>query len=208
MQFISIGLDHDDPVRSQRWSSERLEYWLQKSRESLKVAIVRAIDEGSKETKELAIREFAMRLNCPRREIERRIFSEKVTVERARGTIRFSAKPIDLKYFRVAQMKKGVSVNTGERNKVYSHAFGPNIKRLGGNVFIRSTASRLPIIKIRGVSLARLAKDLDMPNRLGQFFRRTVKRKIVENTFVFSTIRIGRQNRQRVLAARLAHGIR
>ena len=67
-----------------------------------------------------------------------------------RGAIR-----IPLKYFGARQTKKGVSYRIGKqgsRSKI-SNAFGPNIPRLGGNVWVREGKSRLPIRKLYGPSV-------------------------------------------------------
>lgn len=67
-----------------------------------------------------------------------------------RGVIR-----IPLKYFGARQTKKGVSYRIGKqgsRGKI-SNAFGPNIPRLGGHVWVREGKARLPIRKLYGPSV-------------------------------------------------------
>ena len=163
-----------------QWNSEALEKNLLLARERIQVAITSAIRDGSRETKEVAVREFAAKLRCDRRLIEKRITTERVTIYRARGTVRILARRIDLKHFNPMQQKKGVSVTT-DKARFYRRAFGPNVPRLGGNVFVRDQKSRLPIRKIPGVSLVNVGDSSGITHKLEVYFRTTVRRKIKEN---------------------------
>lgn len=183
--FISISLDVPGALSrvskgGLQWNSEALEKNLLLARERIQVAITSAIRDGSKETKEVAVREFAAKLRCDRRLIEKRITTERVTIYRARGTVRILARRIDLKHFNPTQQKKGVSVTT-DKARFYRRAFGPNVPRLGGNVFVRDQKSRLPIKKIPGVSLVNVADSSGITHKLEVYFRTTVRRKIKEN---------------------------
>lgn len=183
--FISISLDVPGALSrvskgGLQWNSEALEKNLLLARERIQVAITSAIRDGSRETKEVAVREFAAKLRCDRRLIEKRITTERVTIYRARGTVRILARRIDLKHFNPMQQKKGVSVTT-DKARFYRRAFGPNVPRLGGNVFVRDQKSRLPIRKIPGVSLVNVGDGSGITHKLEVYFRTTVRRKIKEN---------------------------
>lgn len=183
--FISISLDVPGALSrvskgGLQWNTEALEKNLLLARERVQVAITSAIRDGSKETKEHAVREFSVKLRCDRRLIEKRITTERVTIYRARGTVRILAKRIDLKHFNPIQQKKGVAVTT-DKARFYKRAFGPDIARLGGNVFVRDQKSRWPIRKIPGVSLVAVAEKSGMTHNLEVYFRTTVRRKIKEN---------------------------
>lgn len=185
MSFISISLEVPGAFAKVskgglQWNSAALERNLLLARERVQKAITSAIRVGAQETKEFAVKEFASKLACDRRLIEKRITAERVTIYRARGTVRILAKRIDLKHFNPKQIDNGVSVRT-DKQRFYRGAFGPNIPRLGGNVFMRREKSRLPIAKILGVSLVRVANKSDLTHRLEVHFRTTVRRKIREN---------------------------
>lgn len=72
----------------------------------------------------------------------------------ARLKLNRTARP-SLKYFGARQTKKGVSYRISKKSarKTINGAFGPNIPRLGGNVYLRTSKKRLPIRKLHGPSV-------------------------------------------------------
>ena len=68
-------------------------------------------------------------------------------------TMEESRRP-SLKAFGARQTRRGVTyrIKRGGKRKRIASAFGPNIDRLGGNVFVRVGKSRLPIAQRRGPS--------------------------------------------------------
>lgn len=165
-----------------QFTTAALEANLRLSDQATQEAIVSAIREASLEAREIAVQQLSSRLNCDRRLIEARVKSEEVSVAKARGTIRIMQNRIDLKHFRTEQTAKGVTVKTGSgRDRFYRGAFGPNIKRLGGNVFRRQTKDRLPIKKARGVSLVRVANESGISELVRIQFQYRARIKIKSN---------------------------
>ena len=121
----------------------------------IKKAIISAIEQATSEAQQIAIEHFKAKLDCNDEYIRSRV--RKVPVlgsVKYRGRIKISAKRIDLKHFRPVQTARGVRIGT----VFYRGAFGPNIPRLGRNVFNRVGKDRLPIRKRRGVSLVAVAR--------------------------------------------------
>lgn len=146
----------------------------------IKRAILTAIQEASNESRKVAVDLFSGVVRCPQSQIEDRIKSYRVTESQPLGTIVVLNKPIDLRHFRPRQLPTGVVVKTGPGlHKFYRSAFGPDIKRLGGNVFKRKSKSRTPIAKIPGVRLVAVAKryGIDEKVRIDFQYRARVKMK-------------------------------
>jgi hypothetical protein len=78
-----------------------------------------------------------------------------VRVEGGRQSNRRTGR-LDLSYFKPIQTAVGVSIIIYKRRGITQirSAFGPNIPRLGHNVFKRKGKARLPIRKLPGVSVA------------------------------------------------------
>jgi hypothetical protein len=70
-------------------------------------------------------------------------------------TVQREARP-PLKRFGAKQKKKGVSYRISKKGsrQTIKNAFGPNIPKLNGHVFVRSGKKRLPIRMLYGVSVA------------------------------------------------------
>ena len=155
-----------------------LEHNLKSADEAIAKAITDAIRDASLETKAMAISELTSEIGGNADEVRARVKSEKVTRFRARGTVFISGKRIPLSRFKRTQTAEGVKVRVGARSRVYKSAFGPNIPRLGGNVFRRQTKNRLPIRKVPGVSLTKIAKSTGLVERLRYHLRNQSRIKI------------------------------
>lgn len=67
---------------------------------------------------------------------------------------------ISLKEFKARQTTKGVSAAPWGVRHVFTGTFGPNVGKLGGHVFKRSSAARFPIQKLFGPAIPReIVKD-------------------------------------------------
>ncbi len=165
-----------------QFTAAALEQNLALADEVTKAALLEAIQEASDETRAFAIDRLGAEVRCDRQLISDRIKSYPVTANKPLGTIVVLRKPIDLRHFRPQQNGKGVTVRTTRgRSKFYRHAFGPNIKRLGGNVFLRRTKERLPIVKIRGVSLVTVAQSRGIDEELRVKFQYLARVKMKRN---------------------------
>jgi hypothetical protein len=190
--FISITLQPpNSPVvkRSKggvQFMASALEANLKTASVQVQGAITAAIQYAVNETKTLAVQQLSSKVACDRRQIESRVTSRPVTIRSSSWSIRIRQKRIDLKHFLPIQTKAGVSVNTGYRSRFYKGAFGPDIKRLGGNVFRRKTRDHLPISKIHGVSLVSVAKSIGLQAKLQQKFYHTARVRIKRNMALVS----------------------
>ena len=67
---------------------------------------------------------------------------------------------LSLKEFKARQVRRGVSAAPWGKRQVFKSAFGPRISALGGHVFHRTGADRLPIKKMWGPAIPReIVKD-------------------------------------------------
>ena len=85
---------------------------------------------------------------------------KEATVQRLISEVSGTGRGISLKYFGARQVKSGVSVAVKKgKRKILTSAFGPNIARLGGNVFERAGKERTPIVKKFGPGAALMLKS-------------------------------------------------
>lgn len=77
----------------------------------------------------------------------------KDAAEHQRGMLYIDdSKTLPLNAFEAKQTDEGVAVkfsSFGGFNAVYLHAFGPDIPKLGRNIYVRATKMRFPLIKIK-----------------------------------------------------------
>ena len=92
-----------------------------------------------------------------RRQVKKRLAStaEGSVIE---GVVWATGSPISLKYFRPRQIKAGTKAKYGGKWHLHKSAFmGPRpgtvSKKLGGNVFVRTSGNRFPIEKLFGPSV-------------------------------------------------------
>lgn len=127
----------------------------------------------------MAIEELSKATGCPIRHIQERVKAEKVTPYNPRGNVQILSKRIALKYFQPKQTRNGVRVKVGKRTKTYSHAFMP--RKLQGHVMQRVGLQKLPIRKVPGVSLPRIARLNKIDSMLLEHFHAKAKRYIKQN---------------------------
>lgn len=166
------------------FNAEALVQNLQAASPAIQKAIMNGIEKASFETRDYARAELSAKLECDNQLIYERVTSDKVTLNRPLGHVRISAKRIALKHFSPMQTKRGVQVRVAGRTKRYRSGFGPNIRRLGGNVFVRKTKRALPIRKIPGVSVAAIAKRTGLDDKLADMFRAQARRHIKRNLLI------------------------
>jgi len=121
-------------------------------------ALVRAVNRVTNTIYGRVIRAIRSQSDIPtiiiRREVKKRLASVSGggAIE---GVIWARGQPLSLKYFRARQVSWGVKAKWGGEWHEYRGAFmGPRpgiiAKRLGGHVFVRTSASRFPIEKLFG----------------------------------------------------------
>ena len=166
--------------------SSALEANLAVASASVQNAITAAIQYAANETKEIAVRELSANVSCNSQLVRDRVFAQRVTIKRSSWSIVIKSKPIDLRHFQPIQQRDGVRVNTGSGSRFYKSAFGPNSKRLGGNAFRRKTDKRLPIQKVRGVTLTSVAQKIRLEEKLKFEFYHKARIRINRNMALVS----------------------
>lgn len=121
-------------------------------------------------------------------------FSAEITVDK-------TERP-GLKYFGARQTKKGVSykIDKGGKRKTIKGAFGPGIDRLGGHVFKRKGKERLPIMKLRGVSIARVYTRRDLVSVSATQIRERMEYESLRRLRALNVTIIRRQGRRQGLS--------
>lgn len=187
-KFITITLETPAlggrrSAGGQQFTTSALEKNLALSDEKTQQAILSAIRDAGQEAKQFAVTLLAENVAADRREIEKRVKVEPVSVSRARGAVIITGKRIDLAHFRPVQHRQGVVVRTGkgEGSRFYKGAFGPNISRLGKGVFRRQTSKRLPIKKMRGLSLVSVARRTGIQEQIRIRFQYLARVKMKRN---------------------------
>lgn len=100
-------------------------------------------------------------INVKKLGLDRRLKREFATESNLNGSINISdSTPIPLKYFGARQVKKGVKYSiikpkAGGTVITVPGAFGPKIKRLGGNVYKRIGKPRTPLRKLPSVKITK-----------------------------------------------------
>ena len=135
-------------------SLNRLGNMLSEVRGGLEKAIARASKRVAKQGVTFISSEIRGKVNIKKKELDKKVLNAKQRGKTGQ-TITLEATPrLPLKYFGARQTKKGVTYKipkSGKKNLARS-AFGPDIPRLGRQVFRRVGKSRLPIQPLFGVS--------------------------------------------------------
>lgn len=94
---------------------------------------------------------------------------------------------LPVKYFKARQVAAGVSfaLRKGQR-KIIKSAFGPNIARLGKNVFMRTTEKRLPIKMLYTTGVANMLNRKEVMIKVKNYIVLNFKR-IYENEIRYYT---------------------
>lgn len=118
-------------------------------------AVAGAINDTAKHAEVFANQQIRKRLNVKKDVVDKVISRTWATPKKPQAVVTVSETArIALKDFDARQTNKGVTyrIEKGGPRKRISDAFGPDIPRLGGNVFRRVGKSRLPIKKLFGPS--------------------------------------------------------
>jgi len=107
-----------------------------------------AVNDTSKKTASAVAKGISARVAIRQKDLKPYIDRTRATAASPSAMVRLSeSERIGLKYFQARQTAKGVTyrISKTEGRKMIPSAFGPNIGRLGGQVFNRRDKSRLPI---------------------------------------------------------------
>lgn len=120
----------------------------------LEKAIARASRRVAKQGVTLISSQIRDKVNIKKQDLDAKVLSTKQRGKTGQMITLKATPRFPLKYFGAKQTKKGVSykIPKGGGKKIAVSAFGPNIPRLGGQVFRRAGKNRLPIIALFGVS--------------------------------------------------------
>jgi hypothetical protein len=142
-------------------SLQRLGNMLSEVRNGLEKAIGRASRRVSGQGVTLISKDIRSKVNIKKEDLDKKVLSAKPSGKTS-ATVTLAATPrFPLKYFGAVQeastekkASRGVLYQIPKKGKksLARGAFGPNIPRLGGHVFRRVGASRLPIQPLFGVS--------------------------------------------------------
>lgn len=152
------------------------------SGKNLMGAMALALEDTTKEAMPLFVDELDAAVNTTRDELSQRVGStEPVARDRFRiqAIVYVTKRPIPLKRFGPVQTSSGVIVKpfASRPAKVFRSGFGPNIPRLGRNVFVREGRKRLPIKIMKGVVL----KDHDVTAEAAASARTAVRAAFSRN---------------------------
>ena len=151
-------------------SLSRVKDALRRKPDLLLKQIVGALNDTAKHEKTNISKLIREKVNIQKRDIDKHIFVTRAYPKHLVATVNLEkTERISLKYFGARQTKKGVTYRISKsatpagrggprRAGRIPDAFGPNIPRLGGNVYRRKRlgdgkkAPRLPIVKLHGPS--------------------------------------------------------
>ncbi len=121
----------------------------------LEKAIARASRRVAKQGVTFISSEIRGKVNIKKKDLDRKVLTTKQRGKTGQVITLEATSRFPLKYFGAKQTKKGVTyqIPSGKgQKKLAVGAFGPNIPRLGGQVFRRAGKNRLPIVPLFGVS--------------------------------------------------------
>lgn len=180
--MIDIEIDQ----RTVRRTYDRL--WFTTGR-NLMGAMALAIDDTTKDAEPLFVNSLASLVNTRHEELAERVGSTQPVARdrfRIQAVIYVTKRPIPLKRFSPIQTSSGVIVKAfaNQPAKVFRSAFGPNVPRLGRNVFVRQGRKRLPIKILPGVVLKNhpVTEDAAQATRpaIAAAFATNMKRRLKE----------------------------
>ena len=134
---------------------QRLGAMLSHIKGGLEKAIARASRRVAKQGVTFISSEIRGKANIKKSDLDRKVLTTKQRGKTGQQITLQATGRFPLKYFGAAQTKKGVTykIESGKgKKKLAAGAFGPNIPRLGGQVFRRVGNNRLPIMPLFGVS--------------------------------------------------------
>lgn len=134
---------------------QRLGAMLSHIKGGLEKAIARASRRVAKQGVTFISKEIRAKVNIKKSDLDRKVLTTKQHGKTGQHITLQATGRFPLKYFGAVQAKKGVTykIESGRgRKRLAVGAFGPNIPRLGGQVFRRVGKNRLPIIPLFGVS--------------------------------------------------------
>ena len=114
-----------------------------------------AVNDTAKQEKVQISARIRERVNIKKKDIDKYISFSRASAGNTSAVLKLSKSArIPLKYFGARQTKAGVTyrIDKGGGRKLAAGAFGPQIPRLGGQVFKRVGKSRFPIRKLLGPS--------------------------------------------------------
>jgi len=157
--------------------------------DGIEVATVAALNDAAFATRSQMVQVLYGTVATDQDRIAAKVTVQRASAANADATIRISDKPISIKHFEPEQAKKGVYYRpsrNGSRAFVRG-GFGPNINRLGRDVFVRVGNSRTPIKRVPGVNLATESEKLGLDVVAGEFFgvafRVLLKRRLSRSIF-------------------------
>lgn len=159
-------------------------------REGLRQVYMRALNEANYGAKRLIVDDLSATINCDRGQIEARIDVEDARQVGASAQIKIREKPlISVRRLQPHQHKTGASyrpLRYGGRVFVKS-GFGPRIPRLGRQIFKREGKKRLPIARVPGVSVAAVARQMDLSKKYESdvrfLFKIAARRLLIRRAF-------------------------
>ncbi len=166
----------------------RVKESLRKHPQKLKRAVAGAINDTAKHERSNISAMIREKVNIKKKDLDKDIHITRATPENLAALVVLEKKSrIDLKYFGAKQTKHGVTyriAKSGGRSRV-PDAFGPQIPRLGGNVFRRVGRERLPIVKLKGPSAWGVFQKYAMTNVVksdaAEFLDRRLKYRLGQN---------------------------
>jgi hypothetical protein len=138
----------------------------------IKQVLLNASNVANHFAKSKAIDFLTAELNCPVGQIQSRVEVTPATASNPYGELAIMDKPlIKTRHFSPVQTRRGVYYRPYRKGsgEYVRHGFGPNIRRLGRNVFVREGKKRMPIRMVPGVSLADAARRIRLEERIRPF---------------------------------------
>jgi hypothetical protein len=162
---------------------------LRKKPAALKRAVAGAINDTAKHERAFISSQIREKVNIKKKDLDKNIHITRATPENLSALVVLEKTArIPLKYFGAKQTNHGVTyrvAKSGGRSRV-PDAFGPDIPRLGGNVFRRRGQERLPIIKLQGPSAWGVFQKYNMSGIVKEdiqaFLDRRLKWRLEERT--------------------------
>jgi hypothetical protein len=123
----------------------------------LGMALSVAVNDTVRQVRREAGKEIAAHSSIKRRKVEENIRMRYAAPGALEGRVIASGRPLPLRDFNPSATRSGVTVKVWGKTQRYKGAF--LVSKYGGNVYVRESASRLPIHKMFGAGIAQVMRQ-------------------------------------------------
>lgn len=135
-------------------------------------ATASAINKTGKQALNQGKRDIRAEYNIKSSDLNKNVYFTRSHQNRLTAFITGLGRALSLKYFSARQTNKGVSfkIKKAGGRKLIKSGFGPDIPRLGGNVFTRVGKERLPIKKHFSIGVAAMLGSKKIVDKIQKYF--------------------------------------